>query len=310
MENTNKMYYCITKENIQDLIDYIKSNYDKYRKLYCQFYENKNEENLSILLHGIKDYNDKYLADTLCSIVVSSLYTSDIMIIDKSFHRGIEEIVHSIHLKHYLETDKIDIDRVIAIQFRSEHKNIVTILIKHEFIDDEYKVYFYIYLEYTDNEASVPVYSSYVKTDKYKIDKYDKIYIRNIEDIIGYIKDNYKSDETDYVKKTIKMLHCVKDYIDKYLNLDITSITITSPPKEQIPNGLKIVEHDFDKAIDTLFEGFDNCITSSIYFKSGNSFIVIIVIEDHVIPKTSKHATSIDILPMDDFNKYVTIEVE
>lgn len=305
MESTNKIYYCINGENVQDLIDYIKSNYDKNKKLYCQFYENKDEENLSILLHGIKDYNAEYLADALSSIVVTTVPASDIMTINESFHRGIEEIIHSIHLKNYLEADKTDIERVITIQFKSEHKNIVTVSIKYEFVDNEYKMYCYIFPEYNNGESVLVDLSDVVK-----IYKYDKIYTRNIEDIVSYIKDNYKSDETNYVKKVIRMLHCVKDYIDKYLSLDITSIMITLPPKEQIPNGLRIIDHDFDKVIDTLFDSFDNCITSSIYFKSGDSFIVIIAIEDYAIPMTSKHATRIKILPMSDLLKYVTIEVE
>lgn len=303
MENTNKTYYCITGENVQDLIDYIKSNYYKNKKLYCTFYGNKDEENLSILLHGIKDYIAEYLSDALYSIIVATVPASDILMIDEPTHRGIEEIIHLIRqLTHELVTNKISAENVM-IQFKSKCKNIVTVSINYELIDNVYRLHFYLFPVYTSNEdKSVSVDLDVVK--------YDQISTMNIENIVNYIKDNCKSDETDRIKKTIEMLHCVKDYIDKYLSLDITTIMVTSSPKGSVPNGLKIIEDDFDKAIDTIFEDSDNCISSSIHFKSENTFIVIIIIEDYIIKEKSKHMIAFDILPMDDFKKYVAIEIE
>ncbi len=302
MENTNKIYYCITEENVQDLIDYIKSNYYKNKKLYCKFYENKDEENLSILLHGIKDYIAEYLSDALYSIIVATVPASDILMIDEPTHRGIEEIIHLINqVTHSLKTYKIAAEKVM-IQFKSKCKNIVTVSINYELIDNVYRLRFYLFPVYTSKKDK----SILVDLD---IVKHDQISTSNIEDIVNYIKDNCKSDETDRAKKTIKMLHCVKDYIDKYLNLDITSIMVTSSPKGS-SNGLKIIENDFDKAIDTLFEDLDNCMNTSIIFKSENAFIVIIVIEDYTIPEKSKRIIGFDILPMDDFKKYVAIDIE
>lgn len=66
--------------------------------------------------------------------------------------------------------------------------------------------------------------------------KYNQICTENVEELISYIKNNYKVDESDDTnKKVIKILHCIKDYIDEYINSDITSIMATSYSEKYHP---------------------------------------------------------------------------
>lgn len=136
--------------------------------------------------------------------------------------------------------------------------------------------------------------------------KYNQICTENVDELVSYIKNNYKADESDDTnKKVIKILHCVKDYIDELINSDITSIMITSNSEKIPPDGLKIINHNFDKAIDTIFEEFDGC-KSTIIFKSENTFIVIIFIGNIEL---GSDEVGFYIIPTNNFRKYETIEM-